>query len=218
MPPVVPARAARIQRLYCCAGGDSGGPTAPADIVEAGFQGQLFYFAYPEAFTGDAGPIVITMPDGPPWLTLVDYGDGGFEILGDFPEVPGPLTYEIVATDESGSTTLLITFNLAVALLIIAPEDSPFTTSGVEGEPLEVTLGAFTISNGGFPTAITLDFDGMNSTWGSSASPATGEFSLSGVFPVPGDVPYTVIVQYPGALNHPLVINGNHVISTADPE
>ena len=110
--PIFKGRRAWLDRLFCCAV-PATGPTAPAPIVENGVQGEAFDIAYPEGFTGDNGPITVTMPDAPAWLTLTDNGDGTFSIAGIYPEVPGPLTYEIIGTDASGSTTLLITFNLS---------------------------------------------------------------------------------------------------------
>lgn len=223
--PIFGGRKAWLDRLFCCVvpAAPDGGPVAPAPIVENGLQGQPFDILYPEGFTGDNGPIVVTMPDAPEWLELTDNGDGTFSIAGVYPMVPGPLTYEIFGTDASGSTSLPITFNLvAVPLAIITPGTEPWTATGEEGAPLAANYGEFTLTVGADRPTLTFDFGEGELPVGTTVTDfLNGYFGFVGEFPeyggAGGTLEYTVTATYPGAINSPVVIPGNFIVSTAPP-
>lgn len=218
--PIFGGRKAWLDRLFCCAvpAAPDGGPVAPEPIVENGFQGQPFEIVYPEGFTGDAGPITVTMPDAPEWLELTDLGDGTFSIAGVYPEVPGPLTFEIVGTDASGSTTVTITFNLiAIPLAIITPGTEPFISTGEEGTAFAQNFGEFTMTAGGDRPTLTFDFGGDPHPDFTVTDFLNGFFGFLGNYPPEGTLNYTITATYPGAVNSPVVIAGNQVVSTAGP-
>lgn len=112
--PVTPARATRIQRLYCCAAPAPEGtpPDSLAGTFNVNFAPGASGDGFGVTFTGDL-PMTIAAPDAPEGFSIIDNGDGTFAYAYD-DVAEGVYEFDIVATNAFGSHAIPTTVTVAL--------------------------------------------------------------------------------------------------------